>query len=103
MQTVLSKEDGKMVFTVTGRLDTNTSSSLEAEVTGALDTAGESPQVIVFNFSGLEYISSAGLRVLIMAQKRIAPAGGKVCVRGACTMVRSVLDMTGLSTLLGIE
>ena len=83
--------DGKLTLKVAGRLDTNTSSELEAEL--KLEGLTE----IVFDFSGLEYISSAGLRVLMMAQKSMASSGGKVMVARPNEMVKGILDMTGLS------
>ena len=85
--------DGKLTLKVAGRLDTNTSSELEAEL--KLEGLTE----IVFDFSGLEYISSAGLRVLMMAQKSMASSGGKVKVARPNEMVKGILDMTGLSSV----
>lgn len=85
--------DGKLTLKVAGRLDTNTSSELEAEL--KLEGLTE----IVFDFSGLEYISSAGLRVLMMAQKSMASSGGKVMVARPNEMVKGILDMTGLSSV----
>lgn len=88
--------DGKLTLKVGGRLDTNTSPELEA----ALKYDGVSE--IVFDFSGLEYISSAGLRVLMAAQKAMMTAGGKVLISQPNDMVRGVLDMTGLSGVFEI-
>ena len=88
--------DGKLTLKVAGRLDTNTSSELEAEL--KLEGLTE----IVFDFSGLEYISSAGLRVLMMAQKSMASSGGKVMVARPNEMVKGVLDMTGLSSVFEV-
>lgn len=87
---------GKLTLNVEGRLDTNTSAELEAEL--KYDGVSE----VVFDFSGLEYISSAGLRVLMTAQKTMAAAGGKVLVVSPNDMVKGVLDMTGLSSVFEI-
>ena len=86
-------ENGVLTLAVGGRLDTNTSPELEAEVT----TEGVSE--IVFDFAALEYISSAGLRVLMGAQKTLAASGGKVTVVNPNAMVKSVLDITGFSAI----
>ena len=99
MEISKTTENGTLTLKVAGRLDTNTSPQLEAELPGEDGGIKE----IVFDFTGLYYISSAGLRVLIMAQKRLAATGGKAKIRGANDMVRGVLDMTGLSTILGME
>lgn len=87
---------GKLTLKVDGRLDTNTSAELEAEL--KYDGVSE----VVFDFSGLEYISSAGLRILMTAQKTMAAAGGKVLVASPNDMVKGVLDMTGLSSIFEI-
>ena len=88
--------DGKLTLKVGGRLDTNTSSELEGEL--ELDGVTE----VVFDFSGLEYISSAGLRVLMTAQKAMMSVDGKVVVASPNAMVKGVLDMTGLSGVFEI-
>ena len=64
--------DGVMTLAVSGRLDTNTSPELEAEV------KTDGIKEVIFDFAGLEYISSAGLRVLMGAQKAMMANGGKV-------------------------
>ena len=86
-------ENGVLTLAVGGRLDTNTSPELEAEVT----TEGVSE--VVFDFAALEYISSAGLRVLMGAQKALAATGGKVRVVNPNAMVKGVLDITGFSAI----
>lgn len=88
--------DGKLTLKVGGRLDTNTSPELES----ALKYDGVSE--IVFDFSELEYIASAGLRVLMTAQKAMMTTGGKVLISQPNNMVRGVLDMTGLSGVFEI-
>ena len=89
-------EDGRLTLAVSGRLDTNTSPDLEAEV--KLDGVNE----VVFDFSDLEYISSAGLRVLMCAQKSMMASGGKMTVLNPNAMVRGVFDITGLSGIFSI-
>ena len=86
-------ENGVLTLAVGGRLDTNTSPELDAEVTT------ECVREIVFDFAALEYISSAGLRVLMGAQKTLAASGGKVTVVNPNAMVKSVLDITGFSAI----
>ena len=89
-------EGEKLTLTVGGRLDTNTSPELEAEM--VLDGVKE----VVFDLAGLEYISSAGLRVLMAAQKAMMAAGGKMSVANPNAMVKGVFDMTGLSSVFTI-
>lgn len=84
-------EDGRLTLLVSGRLDTNTAPELEAEV--KLDGVTE----VVFDFAALDYISSAGLRILLGAQKAMMAVGGTMQVRKPNAMVRGVFDVTGLS------
>lgn len=89
-------EDGRLTLKVAGRLDTNTSPDLEAEL--KLDGVNE----IVFDFAALEYISSAGLRVLMTAQKAMMAAGGQMTIAHPNEMVKSVFDITGMSSIFNI-
>ena len=83
--------NGKLTLKVGGRLDTNTSPDLEAEL--KFDGVNE----IVFDFADLEYISSSGLRVLMRAQKAMMAGGGNMTVANPNATVRGVFDITGLS------
>ena len=83
-------EDGKLTLALSGRLDTNTSPDLEAAV--KLDGVEE----LVFDFAGLEYIASSGLRVLLGAQKTMTAKGGRMLVANPNEMVRGVFEVTGL-------
>jgi len=93
-----AKRDGAtLVLRPEGRLDTTTSPLLQ----DALDLDGVTE--LVFDFSALEYISSAGLRVLITAQKSMNAAGGTMEIRGANDTVRNVFDITGCSDIFAIR
>jgi anti-sigma B factor antagonist len=89
-------DDGCLTIKVEGRLDTNTTPDLEAEL--KLDGVKE----VVLDFGGLEYISSAGLRVLMMAHKTMLGCGGKVMVVNPNTIVKGVFDMTGMSGVFDV-
>ena len=89
-------ENGCLTLKVEGRLDTNTSPELEAEV------KTDGVKEVIFDFAGLEYISSAGLRVLMGAQKAMMADGGKVKILNPNAMVKGVFDMTGLSGIFEI-
>ena len=83
---------------VEGRLDTITAPELDAELTTALNGI----EKLVFDFSELEYISSAGLRVLLSAHKQMSGKGG-MKVKNVNEIVREVFDVTGFSDILNIE
>ena len=89
-------EDGHLTLKVEGRLDTNSSPELEVEL--KLDGVKE----VVFDFCGLEYISSAGLRVLMMAHKAMVGCGGRMKVVNPNTIVKGVFDMTGMSGVFDV-
>ena len=90
-------EDGKLSLKIGGRLDTNTSPELEDEMNL------EGVNKLVFDFSGLEYISSAGLRILIAAQKAMSSNGGSMEIVGPNEAVRSVFEITGCSEIFTIS
>lgn len=90
-------DNGCLTLKVEGRLDTNTSPELEEQL--KLDGV----TAIVFDFAGLEYISSAGLRVLMTAHKAMAACGGKMSVVNPNAIVKSVFDITGISSVFNIE
>ena len=90
-------ENECLTFKVEGRLDTNTAPALEAEL--KLDGVKE----VVFDFAALEYIASAGLRVLMAAHKAMAAAGGSMKILHPNAMVRGVFEITGLGSVFVVE
>ena len=91
-------ENARRTLILTGRLDTVTAPQLEAEI---FDNA-ENITELVLDFRDLEYISSAGLRVLLAAQKRFAQTGG-VTILDPNETVMEVFEMTGFAEILTIE
>ena len=88
-------ENGCLTLKVEGRLDTNTSPELEGEL--KLDGVTE----IVFDFASLEYISSAGLRVLLSTQKRMN-AQGSMTVTNVNATIMEIFEVTGFNDILTI-
>lgn len=88
----------KLSVILSGRLDTTSSPSLEAELKQSVNGIKE----LVFDFSGVEYISSAGLRVLLAAQK-VMNRQGSMKLTGVSADVMEVFDITGFSDILTIE
>ena len=81
-----------------GRLDTTTAPELEQELKGSMDGA----ETLVLDFSKLDYISSAGLRVLLSAHKAMNPKGGMKVIN-VNEIVKEVFDVTGFADILNIE
>ena len=87
-----------LTIALVGRLDAVTAPQLEKELGTSLDGV----KVLVFDFAQLEYIASAGLRVLLVAQKRMNKQG-KMSIKNVSEEVKEVLDMTGFINFLQIE
>ena len=87
-----------LTIEVKGKLNTDTAPQLEAEI----KEIGAEIKRLVLEFSGLEYISSAGLRVVLIAQKKMNKQGAML-VKNVNENVMSVLEMTGFSDILVIE
>ncbi|MBD5515580.1 MAG: STAS domain-containing protein [Lachnospiraceae bacterium] len=92
-------ENGVLTLALEGRLDTNTAPELETEI-GADLTADV--QTLVLDLKDLEYISSAGLRVLLAAQKKMNKQGNMV-VKNANDMIMDVFQVTGFIDILTVE
>lgn len=85
-----------LVIALKGRLDTTSSPQFEAEIKSVPDGVSE----LIFDFSALEYVSSAGLRDILMAQKMMNARHGALKLKGVNEIVKKVLDLTGFSPLL---
>ena len=97
--TISKTQNGNILeIALDGRLDTMTAPELEAELHNSLEGADSR----VLDFSKLEYISSAGLRVVLSAHKTMAPRGGMKVVH-VNEIVREVFDVTGFADILTIE
>ncbi len=88
----------KMVLSVEGRLDTTTAPILEAELASSLDPVSE----LILDFTELEYLSSAGLRVLLATQKQMNEKGSMV-VRNVNDSIMEVFEITGFLSILTID
>ena len=88
----------EVTLVVSGRLDTQTAPELENELDSILSGVKE----LVFDFSGLEYVSSAGLRVILKAQK-VMNTQGSMKLTGVNDSIMEVFDITGFLDILTIE
>ena len=98
MEIIKTKDGEKLTVALSGRLDTTTSPDLQASLAEDIDVVKE----LVFDMTGLEYISSAGLRVLLSSQKTMNKQGS-MKLTGVCEAVKEVFDVTGFSDILTIE
>lgn len=92
------KDDSILTIALEGRLDTNTS----PELTRVLEDNLPGVAVLVMDMGRLDYISSAGLRVLLAAQKEMAKQG-KMVLKNVNPNVMEIFDITGFSGILTLE
>ena len=96
---IIQKTEGTTLeIALEGRLDTLTAPELEAKLKETMDSA----EVLILDFSKLEYISSAGLQLLLSAHKAMSSKGG-MKVTNVNEIVQEVFDMIGFSDILTIE
>ena len=97
---IKKQQDGSnLTISLSGRLDTTSAPEFEKELKSSLNGVTN----LTLDFSGLDYISSAGLRVLLSAQKTMNASGGEMCVTGANDIVKEIFDVTGFSDILTIK
>ena len=97
--TIEKKINGEaLTLIVSGRLDTQTAPELEKELDSVLSDIKE----LTFDFANLEYVSSAGLRVILKAQKAMN-AQGSMKLTGVNDSIMEVFDITGFLDILTIE
>ncbi|MGN0648830.1 MAG: STAS domain-containing protein [Oscillospiraceae bacterium] len=90
--------NGQLSIAIEGRLDTNTAPQLENFLMENTDGITD----IIIDMAKLEYISSAGLRVILGVHKKMSRVG-TLKVKNVCPDVKEVFDMTGFSDILNIE
>lgn len=88
----------KLVLALEGRLDTTTAPQLEAEIS----IVGQEVQLLELSLHQLEYLSSAGLRVILTTQKKMAPPR-RMVVTGVNETIMEVFEITGFSDILTID
>ncbi len=100
MDAQVSVNGNVATIAASGSINTNTAPDFEK----AVGEAFSDPEVtsVTFDFSNLEYISSAGLRVLMVAYKQVMAKGGELAIEGSSDEVMEVFEITGIADLLGL-
>jgi anti-anti-sigma factor len=93
------EKEGVICLRIDGRLDGKTASEAENSVKGVLK---EGRRQLLFDLSQMEYISSAGLRVILMAVKELRSKKGKVVLCGLTPYVKEVFDVSNFSSIIPI-
>ena len=94
----IKRNADETVIELTGRLDTTTAPALDKTINEDIDGT----KTLILDFAGVEYISSAGLRVLLSAQKTMQKIGSMKVIN-VCEAVMEVFEMTGFADILVIE
>ena len=94
----IKKNVDELVLEITGRVDTITAPTLDKTINENLANV----KSLILDLKGLEYISSAGLRVLLSAQKKMSQIGS-MKIKNVCELVMEVFEMTGFADILNIE
>lgn len=96
MEVIITKEENVDVVRINGRLDTITASLLEKEVTPLFVPHAN----VVFDCTELTFVSSFGLRVILMAHKKLNAVGGTLTIKNIAPTIMSVFNITGFSSIL---
>jgi anti-sigma B factor antagonist len=99
MEITVTQDGNKATISLAGKLSVATSPDLEAAITGLPGSTNE----FVIDLAQLEYISSAGLRVLVSTEKTANQRGGRMVLQHPNDEVSEVFDMTGLADVFTIE
>ncbi|MCR4736417.1 MAG: STAS domain-containing protein [Treponema sp.] len=95
-----NKNNNSIELIISGRLDTTTAPELETKLK---QITTQAPQNLYLNLQNVEYISSAGLRTVLLAHKIMLPTGGKMIVKSPSSFCMQVFEATGMDGILSIE
>ncbi len=93
------KDERRLTVALEGRLDSDTAPQLQA----TLDSALEGVTILELDFEKLEYVSSAGLRLILSTQKRMDAQGGEMKIKYVSQGIKEILDITGFTGILKFE
>ena len=100
MTTKVEEIDGKLVATLVGELDTSAAAETEKALMPLLNSDGKE---IIIDCTGLEYIASSGLRLLLGVLKKAQDVGSHVVLKNVNDVVKDVLDLTGFVSIFDFE
>ena len=92
MAMIESKENGVAILAVDGALDADGTQAMEDAVVALLESGETS---LLFDFSGLDYINSSGLRILVLAYQRLKKSSGTVAICGIKDYIQEVFEVSG--------
>ena len=99
MEIIEEKIENHLVISPRGRIDSSAAGDFEAKLIEIIDKGAKT---LIIDFSQVAFVSSAGLRVLLIAAKKVKPYGGKVTLSGLSEDVQEVFDISGFSSIFTI-
>lgn len=99
MEVKFNKQDSSLTVTISGNIDTVTAPELDSKLQENISDVKD----LVLDFAAVDYISSAGLRVILMANQQMEDVDGNLTIKNANEDVRDVFEMTGFDSLLNLE
>lgn len=99
MEIIEQHQDEIIVLNPAGRINNDTSPEFQAKL---LACVGSAATTVLIDFSGVEYISSAGLRALMMAAKQSKATGGRLAVAGLTPMVKEIFSISRFSLVVQV-
>ena len=99
MEVKFNKQDSTLTVVISGNIDTVTAPELDAQLQENIPGIKD----LILDFAAVDYISSAGLRVILMANQQMEDVDGNMTVKNVNDDVRDVFEMTGFDSLLNLE
>ena len=99
MEVKFNKQDSTLTVAISGNIDTVTAPELDTKLQENLSGIKD----LILDFAAVDYISSAGLRVILMANQQMEDVDGNMTVKNVNEDVRDVFEMTGFDSLLNLE
>ena len=99
MEVKFNKQDSSLTVTISGNIDTVTAPELDSKLQENISDVKD----LVLDFAAVDYISSAGLRVILMANQQMEECDGSMTVRNINEDIREIFEMTGFDSLLDLE
>lgn len=100
MELTVNKKDNINIIGISGKLDTNTWPELEEKLIPIIDSGEKN---ILIDCSYMDYISSAGLRVLLIAAKKLRAGNGKIVIAAMKAPIRSIFDIAGFTSIFPVS
>jgi anti-anti-sigma factor len=94
-----TSDNGILTLTVSGRIDADTTGQFQDALNGFID---QGERKIVLDIAGVDYVSSVGLRALLVGAKRLSPLGGKMVISAPHPRVLKLLELAGFMSILPI-